>query len=210
MSEYAVDLGTAVLSIPEQEGLTPYSWRGVCRIPGCNRSGTDPHHIVSRGRVGFPARYILLDGQLVPNVVGVCAFHHHRLTVGESLLLWRGGRWWYQSPERAEPAALLPIGNEGAIRASGGRYCVVCGRPPVQRDPYRKPENPRQRRPLTIRVPDDAENGAEILASLAEQVGEAIGLQDPASPSATYYALTAALSACLIDRKALRDLRPSM
>lgn len=203
---YAVDLGDALLEIPDQHGLPPYSWRGVCRIPDCRKPATDPHHCIPRGRTGGPLRYILLDGQLVPNLVGICARHHHRLTIGESLLLWRDGRWWYQSPERATQASLLPISNEGAIRATGARYCPVCGRPPVARDPYTHTGPRRQRRPVTIRVPDDAEDGAAILESLTEQVGERIGLHDPASPTASYYALTAALSAVLIDSSQLAAL----
>jgi hypothetical protein len=205
VTDYLVDLGAALLQVPDQEGLTPYSWRGTCRVPGCRRPATDPHHIVSRGRIGFPARYIMLDGQLVPNVAGLCAFHHNRITIGESLICWILRRWHYRSPERDGPDPLLPLGNEGCIRATGARYCPVCGRPPVPRDPYKHTARPR--RPVTIRVPDDAENGAEILASLVEQVGERIGLHDPTSPGAAYYAISAALSACIIDPAQLAALR---
>jgi hypothetical protein len=206
VGEYAVDLGTALLEIPDQHGLSPYSWRGVCRIPDCRRSASDPHHAVPRGRLGFPARYVLLDGQLVPNVVGVCAFHHHRLTVGESLLLWRGGRWCYQSPERDAPTPLLPIGNEGCIRATGGRYCPVCGRPPVPRDPYRRNGERRPRTAYTIQVPADHEDGADVINTLTEQVGTMLGLNNPASPSAAYYAMAAALAVTIQNPSLIRDL----
>lgn len=154
-------------------------------------------------------RYILLDGQLVPNVIGLCARHHHRLTIGESVLRWIMGRWCYQSPERDRPVPLLPLSNEGVIRAAGGRHCPVCGRPPAQRDPYRHSGPTRRREPLTIRVPADAENGAEIITTLAEQVGTMIGLQNPESSSAAYYAISAALVSVLQDPSSVRDLRPS-
>lgn len=154
-------------------------------------------------------RYILLDGQLVPNVVGLDAFHHDRLTVGESVFRWIAGRWHYQSPERDRPVPLLPISNEGVIRAAGGRHCPVCGRPPAQRDPYRHSGPARRREPLTIRVPADAENGAEIITTLAGQVGELIGLRDPESPGAAYFAISAALVSVLQDPSSVRDLRPS-
>jgi hypothetical protein len=206
MGEYAVDLGGALLELPDQHGLSPYSWRGVCRIPGCGRPATDPHHAIPRGRLGLPARYVLLDGQLVPNVIGLDAFHHNRLTIGESLLLWREGRWWYQSPERATPAALLPIGNEGCIRATGARYCPVCGRPPVPRDPYRHNGQRRERAAYEIRVPADAENGADVLETLTEQVGTMLGLHNPESQSAAYYALAAALTVTIQNPSLIRDL----
>lgn len=206
---YAVDLGNAVLELPDQHGLSPFSWRGVCRIPRCGRPATDPHHAVARGRTGGPLRYILLDGQLVPNLIGLCAFHHHRLTVGESVLLWRSGRWHYKSPERAEPAVLLPIGNEGCIRATGGRYCPTCGRPPVPRDPYRHNGHARRREAYTLRVPADAEDGALVLATLTEQVGTMMGLHQPESQSAAYYALSAALVAAIQNPASLADLHPT-
>ena len=203
---YAVDLGDAVLALPEPHGLTPYSWRGVCRVPECRRPATDPHDIVPRGRTGGPLRYVLLDGQLVAIVAGLCARHHDRITTGVSMIHWLTPRWHYSSPERPDPQPLLPLGNEGAIRATNGRYCPQCGRPPVRRDPYTHTRRPR--RGYSIRVPDDAEDGAAVISNLAEQVGEAIGLADPSDPGGQYYAISAALAACLMEPGMLADLAP--
>lgn len=189
----SVDLGGVLLE-RAPEGLTPYSWRGVCRIPGCRRPATDPHHIVPRGRTGGPLRYLLLDGQVVANIAGLCRRHHDKLTEGRSAFLWREAQWWYQSEVRL--VAVLPLDNAGVIAALGGKHCPHCGRPKPRPQPWEN--RPRERRQVAVIVPNDAaENGAEVLESLSEQVAELMGCDNPHTPGARYFAMTAALAGAL-------------
>lgn len=204
---YAVDLNGALLEVPDQHGLPAFSWRGVCRVPGCRKAADEAHHIVPRGRTGGPLRYIVLDGQVVANLAGICAFHHLRITTGEAWIIWQDARWHYKSPQRAHPEPLLPLANEGAVRAAGPRYCPHCGQSKQRRDPYQHTGPPRQRKAYTIRVPDDGEDGAEVADVLLEQIGEMIGLQDPHTASAKYYALVACAQAVIIDPRSLAPLK---
>lgn len=200
MTVLAVELSR--VSVPGDELLTPYSWRGVCRVDGCSRPATDPHHIVARGVLGRAARWILLDGELVANVAGVCRWHHDKLTTGLSRIYWQG-EWRYESEARNVP--MRPLGQVDAVRHRGGKGCPHCGRPMPKPNPY--PLAPRRVRRVGVIVPDDAESGAVVLESLAEQVAEAIGLENPRGRLAPYHAMTTALTAFLLDDDLKAGLR---
>lgn len=199
----SVDLGGALLE-RAPEGLTPYSWRGVCRVPGCRRPATDPHHVIPRGRTGGPVRYVILDGQVIPNVCGICRRHHDKLTDGRSTLLWDGSWWVYASDVRS--VTLLPFTNAGVIAALGGKHCPCCGRPAPKPNPYEN--RTRDRRQVAMVVPADAENGAEILESLTEQVAELLGLENTHTPGARYFAVTAALASVVSGSRHPAPARP--
>lgn len=141
-------------------------------------------------------RYVLLDGLVMPNVAGLCRRHHDKLTKGESAILFREAWWWYRSDVRS--VQMLPFDSAGVIAALGGRHCPHCGRPKPKPNPYTN--QARDRRRVSVDVPVGAEDGAEILEVLTEQVGELLGLDNTHTPASRYHTITAALALALDSR----------
>lgn len=175
------------------DGLTAYSWRGPCRIGGCGRPATDPHHILPRRRTGQPERWILVDGVPVPIVAGLCRRHHDRLHRAESWFEWSDEHWWgYRSPERGL-VEVLPLGQVDAVVASGGKHCPHCGRVMPRPNPYQMQR--RRRATYELQVPQDAEeNGVDILDRLLVEAGEQLGYDTGGGNGAAYHILVAGLA----------------
>ncbi|MCR4341410.1 MAG: hypothetical protein NUW01_16155 [Gemmatimonadaceae bacterium] len=78
-----------------------------------------------------------------------------------------------------------------------GPLCAKCRRP-VKAEKSGGLEKPRPRKTLTIRVPDDAENGSvifkELVAACGETLTEALGYTGDTPP---YYVLTAVMASYL-------------
>ncbi len=161
---------------------------GKCMHPTCNRSALEAHHIIRRSHLGKPWTAVEIDGVLQPNVAVLCGEHHRRLTVGEERIRWDTGWEWVG---RTLPGAWE---EDGAPLDPHPRIIVGARRPARA---VEKPGDPtllepaRKRSKWVVRVPDDAENGADILDELCAQAAERLGREY--EPAIRYHVLAAAL-----------------
>lgn len=180
-----IRLGQPELELPE------YEWRGTCRMPGCQEPATDPHHIVLRSQGG---RYwITIDGIPVPNVAGICRRHHDMIHHGGVGIVWgdRLGMWVRSDTTRR----LKPLYTRDTTHAHPG-HCPTCGRTWPMPRPWKIER--RRKKQIQLKVPNDHENGEEIVTSLLEMAAEklkkqGLSIDDPSDPGVQYYALTAVL-----------------
>lgn len=188
-----VDLGVA----PDAD--TPeYEWRGACRWPGCDSPATDPHHIVRRSAGG--RRWVYYQGWLVPNIVGLCRYHHDQVTVDKLGLAWNPeAKTW----TTALGLSLRPLYQAGQSKKRS-ECCPSCGRKWPKPKPF-APTVRRRRRSVPIRVPaDEGEDGTEVLPELADAVAELI--YGEATPNVRYHAIIAGLAVVLHNPDLVKEL----
>lgn len=182
-----VRVGRPELDLPE------YEWRGQCRIPGCEEPATDPHHIVARSQGG---RYWLtIDGTPVPNVAGICRRHHDMIHQGQIGIVWSDRiRFWARQDEGGVERRLSPLYTR--TTEEHPQRCPTCGRHWPSPRPWKIER--RRKKQIQLKVPDDAENGEEIVRTLialsAEKLkAKGLYIDNPDDPGVQYYALTAVL-----------------
>jgi len=194
----------------------------TCVVPGCISLAQHGHHMWARSYLrGQPTEWVSLpSGRIVTNVVGLCIRHHSQVTgeVGghkamirleeDETFIWltaqtgksappysiTGTQWisdgainpqpWYEVADEA------PIVKKKAhLHLDPGQTCGSCGYTQPRKA---KPGPKRKTVAWTARVPDDAENGAEELDLLTENIGRRIGLDgDMKIGTARYHALMA-------------------
>jgi hypothetical protein len=160
-----------------------------CAHPGCKEPAVDPHHIFPRSQIGNDSWFVTVDGsEPIPHVTGLCRAHHddleeHRAWVRleDGIFNWyvrRDDDWLYRG--RLNPQ---PPGQEARPKRDEKR-------------PRKTGEERRQRRTISLRVPNDAdEDGAGLLDDAIEQAEERLGHREPRSP---YYTLMDALSLLIL------------
>lgn len=180
----------------DESGLGPYEWRGPCRVPWCDKPATDPHHIVRRSAGWGEQDWIVIGGKPMPNVMGVCRSCHDLLELDCYSIRFVRGQWviWDSQLDTEK----LPLRIEtGRVTRTGGKHCPTCGRRWPKPSPYAPPKEGRTWGTYTIRVPDDDEDGGEILRTLLDAAAEAQGFDDTGDGTLDYYALVGALHSAL-------------
>lgn len=192
----------APLVIPEIRGVEgkPVELAQWCVAPGCISRAQQRHHLWPRSFLrGQPFEWVEVDGKVIPNSVGLCVKHHSMVT-GEkghpAKIVYEPDVslfYWYENADYDEEWLLVgPLKNQGliapepearAVRRREG-LCPECGRP------HPKPKGmtlpPRHTKSWSLLVPDDAENGAEVLDTAVEELAALMGL-DPESPRLLRY-----------------------
>ena len=189
-----------------------------CSNPSCSQWAEWPHrvhahHLVRRSQLQGAYDWIEVEGKVYGNKVALCPACHdditgrlggHRAAIR---LLGDGIFRWYSvgndendltlvgalDPQPPTPEATSPSGH-GETDA-----CPFCGQVKRRRSALRTAGR-RRRRSWTIQVPDDAaENGAEALDALVEDIALLLGIE----PNATgrYYVVLPALYYAVQDRK---------
>jgi hypothetical protein len=180
-----VRVGQAIAALPE------YEWRGECRMPRCGDPAVDPHHIVLRSQGG---RYwITIDGTPVANVAGICRRHHDLIHAGRVQVVWGDGQGAWVTGQGERLKALYS--RDTHVRTASGK-CPTCGRHWPTPQPWKITR--RKKVALTVQVPDDHENGTEIvtnlLAAAAEKMkAQGMNIDDPEAPGLRYYTLVGVL-----------------
>ena len=181
----------------------PYKVGPRCSAPQCNRPVDHGHHIFRRSALGGAFFWVQLpDGQVVGNLTGLCAPCHDRVT-GElgghrSWIRWRAGRYvWGDVPGDAQtppdfdldfvevgpldpqpPAPeILDVSQPEAVEPD---RCPQCGHP-RRRAPALPTAGARRRKTWTVKVPDDHEDGADILDTLVDDLAPLLGIDPTAS-----------------------------
>jgi hypothetical protein len=163
-----------------------------CSVPRCISLSQHGHHIWPRSALrGEPYEWVRLpDGRTINNVTGLCIRHHNEVTGGigghRARIEFVGGTFWWQDmkhphndgplypqPETGDkPEAVSPVPHPHRQLAEG-ETCPSCG----YTKPRRTPSGPTRRvASWTVNVPDDAEQGAEILDALVEDFAAVLGL----------------------------------
>lgn len=166
-----------------------------CCNPGCRRYAEHAHHIFRRTdqRLGAPFDWVEIKGVTYQNKTGVCARCHDDLTGGVGghkaaiRILGPDYDWVWTwcavvhgdivTPLSAiEPQPLTPeqLAETRVPDPWEPETCPTCGHVKRARP---SPVGGRARKSWTIKVPDDAENGAEILDTLVDDMGLVLGIE---------------------------------
>jgi hypothetical protein len=177
-----------------------------CSNPNCASYADDPHHIWSRRKLGGPFDWVEVEERTFANKTGVCRPCHDDLTgrVGghRAAIEYEDGLffWALVNDQGSQRTGLLdpqPPTPENLSRALGhspeSEACPFCGQPPRRR--AERSALARRRKSWIVKVPDDAEDGAEILDTLVDDIGLTIGV-DPVASGRYYILLPALYHAC--------------
>jgi len=192
----------------------PYKVGPICSNPNCTAWADDPHHLWRRSELGGPFDWvaILVNGEerIVANKTGLCVPCHRDVTGGpgghRARIVYDEGLgtfgWALVTPQGEHMTGALdphPPTLETLSRALGhspeSEACPFCGQQPRRRASVSRQTGARRRKSWRVMVPDDAENGAEILDTLVEDVGLTIGV-DPVNSGRYYILLPVLYHAC--------------
>lgn len=95
------------------EELPDYAMPLTCAHPFCNfKAEPGGHHVVRRSYTQGkgPQDYISIDGEVLPNKVGLCRAHHQMLTENRALILFEAHTWcWYENDRLVGTLGPLPL-----------------------------------------------------------------------------------------------------
>lgn len=196
---------------PQVRSLSGPEYTVGPRCSHCGLYADHAHHIFRRSRQGGAADWVEIDGKIVANKTALCWVCHNKVTgdVGgygaairwdNGLFVWcevisRGNRIVGYEPRRPlAPQPPTPESLAATPRDSGDSgvpesACPFCGQTKRRRPTVRA--FGRRRKSWRILVPDDAEDGAEILDTLVDDLGLVLGIE----PDGTgrYYVIVPAL-----------------
>lgn len=192
----------------------PYKVGPRCSRPGCTKFADHAHHIVRRSQLGGDYPWVVIDGNTYGNLTGLCVEHHNEVTgrIGGHVAAIRLGEgafstnfYWCSVTTGPDgtidyiPEAPLepqPPSPESAQRAStsvdpDSEHCPFCGQNRRRRSSSPATAGRRRRKSWLIKVPDDAEDGADVLDTLIDDLALVVGVD----PTATgrYYVVVMAL-----------------
>jgi hypothetical protein len=192
-----------------------------CVVPGCLSLAQQTHHLWSKSFLrGQPVEWVCVEGETIPNTVGLCLTHHEWVTgvVGGHMAHIRWNHdlrllfWWQYDPDQdrwstlgaLRGTALAPVRPpEAALERRLEGLCPTCGRTPKKE---RAPGPARKVRSWGISVPDDGETGAEVLDTYIEELGALMGFGDEPSRLLRYHVLVPVLEWVMQNRvEFLRD-----
>ena len=188
---------------------TSYKVGPRCANPSCIRNAEHAHHMVRRTKYGKPYNWIRLpDDTIRGNLVGLCPYCHEMVTgpIGGHQAAIRfedGVFYWCDVEEQDGRIDYLPIAPidpqpptpEIAAVASKAETesenCPTCGQ--RRRRSATGTMERRRRTTWTMDVPDDHEQGAEILDTLADDLAIKLGFANERSRLRRYHAVWHAL-----------------
>ena len=146
-----------------------------------------------------PTEWVQLsDSMVIANVIGLCRVHHDnvtgeigghraRLALENDLLYWyerADDGWKLTGPLDPQPQGIYgepPPKQDPAV-------CPTCGHVKPREGP---PRAPRKAKTWTVDVPDDAEDGAEVLDVLVDDIASLLGYGNERSRLRRFHALVA-------------------
>jgi hypothetical protein len=179
-----------------------------CVVPGCLSLAQQNHHCWPRSYLrGQPVDWVYVEGETIPNTVGLCLTHHDwvtgvvgghrghiRWSIELRLLEWwqldDDGRWISYGPLRRTPLVSSPPPESHLQRSLEG-LCPTCGR--AQRKKLFPVGPPRKVKSWSLSVPDDDEDGAEVLNTYVEELGALMGFGDEPSRLLRFHVLVPVL-----------------
>lgn len=143
-----------------------------CSVPDCGEPAT-AHHCFPRSFINGGSYFVSINGgPPVPHVVGLCGSgttgHHGDVEEHRAWIKLEDGVWnWYESVEKIEDGGAIRYDVwelVGPLDPQPGYVGAPKKRKRKQGDERRK------RRTISIRVPNDTENGGEIWDETLERV----------------------------------------
>jgi hypothetical protein len=194
---------------------TRYPLNPQCSHPECSEAAQDPHHIFRRRLIGNDSWFVEItedDGggefdpeiqggvRVLPHVTGLCRKHHDEVTEHLSWIKLEDGEFvWYGRAN--EPPASEDYRPLDAIDAAWSMVGPLSPQPGGRDTPPRRRkkfegEKRRKRKTISLRVPDDTEDGGAIWDELLDDVKTRLieeGLYSEGDKIPNYEALVAAL-----------------
>lgn len=187
-----------------------------CANPKCSHFADHAHHIFRRSMLAGDFPWVEIEEKVFGNLTGLCADCHNAVTgnVGGHraairLDLEQGIYWWcdviedgwvnvvdYQrvAPLTPQPPALDSLSERSLGQGSEPEHCPVCGQEKRRRRPASPPEPRRRRKNWTVSVPDDVEDGADVLDTFVDDVALLLGAGDWHERNKRYWALVHVLA----------------
>ena len=178
-----------------------------CSVPGCLSNARQLHHCWPRSYLrGQPLDWVCVEGTTIPNTVGLCITHHEWVTglLGghRAHIRWNPEltllEWWERDDDKiwnyGGPLKRQSFLNEQPPESHLQRrlegLCPTCGRPPKRE----RPALPKRKvKSWTISVPDDSEQGTEILDNYIEHLAILMGFGEEPSRLKRFHVLTPVL-----------------
>lgn len=180
----------------------PYKANPRCSAPDCNETTDHAHHIFRRTRTSGAYFWVRLpDGQVVGNVTGLCWRCHDMVTGGpgghQRWIQWRDGEYLWGSvvnehdrpvadfieigPLDPQPPApdLLDVSQPDT--ESEPDRCPQCGQRRRRAPAIATAGARRRRKSWIVKVPDDHEDGADVLDTLVDDLAPLLGIDPTAS-----------------------------
>lgn len=201
-----------------------YPLNKKCAHPECNEAAVDPHHAFPRSAIGGDSWFVEIlddcrndtngDGDcpccargianrnmacrevsIVPHVTGLCRAHHDAVEEHDAWIKFEDGMWnWYDREVHDDGSGDGPYDTWIPLGPLNPQPGSVEGKP--KRRKYQG-EARKQRKTVTIRVPDTAdENGAALLDEAVETLEARIS-GDKARP--IYFTVMDALNFTLLN-----------
>ena len=185
-----------------------------CVQPECASAAQQRHHLWPRSFLqGQPNEWVSVQGQVIPNVVGLCHHHHAQVTGTRGHLAhirWNEGlkllEWW-ENAGQLQPGfhddrwvSRGPLRSQGLVtaspvppRARAAEVCEGCGRPKARPRLELPPGERRKVKTWALVAPDDGEVGAEVLDVYIEDLGALMGFHDLSARLLRYHVLVPVL-----------------
>ena len=163
-----------------------------CAAPSCRRPAQQRHHIWPKSFLrGQPYEWVSVNGIVLQNSCGLCMGHHAEVT-GEpgghaAKIVFNEGlqvlEWWEAVPHNDWACLGLLDGEEmplvhqteAGIERVKEDLCPSCGKP-NRKESKALPK--RKTKAWTVKVPDDAEDGAAVLDEYVDDLSVALGFGD--------------------------------
>jgi hypothetical protein len=201
--------GAVVTLVPVRSHLTrgvegkPARLDETCAKPGCGKPAKERHHLFAKSYLrGQPYEWVSLpDGTVVANSVGLCTEHHQDVTGMPGghqswIALEESGFVWYDIDfVNGEWVERGPLGQHA--RVPGGERCPTCGHVTHEES---KPLPKRKVKTWAALVPDDEEDGAEILDGYVEDFAVIFGLSGESARLRRYHVLARVLQWASVNR----------
>ena len=189
----------------------PYKVGPVCSAPDCNHEVDHGHHIWSRSASGRKGGYFWVrtpDGKVLGNLAGLCYRCHAKVEGQERAgfscwIQYHDGEWiWGEVPRDSQTPPrwhedFLPIGpldphpptpdlldaSQPEAESESEDRCTQCGQRKrrVGLPAGSTPGAPRRRKSWIVKVPDDHEDGADVLDTLVDDLAPLLGIDPTAS-----------------------------
>lgn len=191
----------------------PYTVGPRCANPNCNRFADHAHHIFRRSMLGGAYAWVEVDGWTTGNLCGLCWRCHNQITgTGKgheaAIRLDQQTFLWCEVHEHLDRSLFFtPVGrldpqpptpdtlNERALgHEPESEHCPFCGQTRRRRGSAGPTPPRRRRKSWTVSVPDDAEDGADILDTFVDEIALLLGAGDWEPRNRRYWALVHALA----------------
>lgn len=179
-----------------------------CAAPNCKKYADHGHHAWRRSHLAGAYKWVKLwDDTIVQNLVGLCWKHHQEITENMSaihyddsgLFVWMedmDGEFVVTGKLNPQPGEISTVTDVGSFSRDVPEPCPTCGT--RKKEPH-KGIPKRRSKTWSLTVPDDAEDGAEVLDTLCDELAKEFGTDHYTSRLRRYYTVNQAFALVLLN-----------